>query len=804
MMTRKLSYRFKSDPVACVVSLRDLVEFDDIDIPDVQRGLVWNPTQIAELWKSIFEGYPIGALTVYKQEDKWQLIDGQQRWHAIKLGLHPDEKQEAMTILWTVWEKKQDESWNFVHLMVSTRRHPWGFVWNKTDDHLERLPHPEMVETWADMLPNEKRKDPFELPTLAAAQNYFLKDFLKDNSTHKWIPLHKLLSEENTTNDDVIENIRSSEQVVAWRKRVESPFIPLIRFNLKENVKSDRNRIHELFTRINKGGTPISSVDYTYSTLCSYLGKKFKDSINEIAEKFMPPNRVARLYARLKYAEDEEKRTSGILLEPPHSSYWDGQEYDTTRDDVGDAIRDAKWMYSQIGIPQTVYLQSRGDEWLTVVIRCIRRFRRFRDIIRESGQKEVSLLCMLPYVVCRDPSYHAKFCERFDEALKDARPKSLIEMLAIGVAYAACFSIETGMYAVSSPKEAVIMREYPYEDEWLHVLCNPNNELLLHFLQRSYMCRMLRPECGFYPHETATWGEAMNRPWDIDHIVPRSRWWLMQPEELMFREALPNKQILYYRSNREKQDAYIGVPADDGVCPACDFCYSGAVQRETETEPRKKYYGWNGANVFKEPRPVRLRPGRLQSNEEQYLNALKGYKSVVNLRFGAMVQKLWNELGIAKLVDTINAIPDMEEIPACLKLPVECWRYLSLPDTKNLKWCAIRHDESRQQEIAVKDFYHSLCSWLAVGKVENGAFRCFCWHQVDARTLNIKGGFRRLPDMTQAEWMDGATLERPRDAWWVQDDFQNATCTFESDSAEGNFSALKAVVNQVFKIDQAR
>ena len=113
--------------VASVVSPRALATTKEIDIPDVQRGLVWNPTQIVELWKSIFEGYPIGALTVYKQEDNWQLIDGQQRWHAIKLGLHPDEKQEAMTILWTVWENKQDK-WEFKHLMVSTRRHPWGFV----------------------------------------------------------------------------------------------------------------------------------------------------------------------------------------------------------------------------------------------------------------------------------------------------------------------------------------------------------------------------------------------------------------------------------------------------------------------------------------------------------------------------------------------------------------------------------------------------------------------------------------------------------------------------------------------------
>jgi len=736
------------DSVASVVSPRALATTTEIDIPDVQRGLVWNPTQIAELWKSIFEGYPIGALTVYKQENKWQLIDGQQRWHAIKLGLHPDKKQKAMTILWTVWENKQNDEWEFKHLMVSTRRHPWGFVWNKTDDHLERLSHPEMIAVWDNMLPSKERKDPFELPTLAAAQNYFLKD----NSTHKWIPLHELLSEGDTPGDPVVQAIRSSAQVVTWRKRVESPFIPLIRFNLQENVEAGRNRIHELFTRINKGGTQISAVDYTYSTLCSYLGKDFKKGINEIAEDFMPPNRVARLYARLKYAEEEP--TSRLLHEPPHASHWKDKEYDTN---IGNAIGEAKWMYSQIGIPQTVYLQSRGDEWLTVVVRCIRRF---PDIIRESGQKEVNLLCMLPYVVCRDPGYHAKFCERFDEALKDAQPSSLIEMLAIGVAYAACYSIETGIYPLSLPKNPTIMREYPYEGEWLHVLCNPNNEPLLHFLQKTYMNRMLQKECGFYPHETATWGEAMNRPWDIDHIVPQSRWWLLQrEEELMFRESLPNKQILYYRSNREKQDAYIGVPAEDSRSPENDFCYPDNCN-------------WNGAKVFK-PRPGRLTTQTENTNKEKYNESLQAYKKVVNSRFSAMVQRLFKELPLEELIKTINNLPQSTSAPPSLHLPIKIWSDY-LQGRTDLTWCSVRHDQSKQQIIKTKDFYHSLCHWLAVGKEENHAFRCVCWHLTDAETLHAESGSRRLPDQTASEWRNGASPDA-RDDWWVEASFSPIT-----------------------------
>lgn len=764
--------------VASVVSPRALANTTEIDIPDVQRGLVWNPTQIVELWKSIFEGYPIGALTVYRQENNWQLIDGQQRWHAIKLGLHPDEKQKAMTILWTVWEQKPDKSWYFVHLMVSTRRHPWGFVWKKTDGHLKRLSHPEMIAAWDNMLPIKEREDSFELPNLVQAHDYLIK-----NDTHKWIPLHELLSEEHTTNDNIIEAniieaIRNSEQVKAWRERVESPFIPLIRFNLQENVeadrnqenvKADRNRIHELFTRINKGGTQISPVDYTYSTLCSYLGNKFKDNINKIAENFMPPNRVARIYARLAYAAVK----SETLKEPDSPSFWQKHKYD---DRFIEAIGKAKELLKDkdVKIPASIYLSATSDEWLTVICWCMWKFSELTG-----SDKDKKLLCMLPYVVCRDPKFHSSFCKKFHEAFREGdNPCGILHLAAIGTAYAACYSIETGMYPLSLPKNPTIMREYPYEDEWLYVLRNPNNEPLLHFLQRSYMCRMLKKECGFYPHETATWGEDMNRPWDIDHIVPQSRWWLLQQEEELFRESLPNKQILYYRRNREKHDEYIGVPADDGVCPACDFCYSGAVQRETKTERRteqpKKYYGWNGADVFKKPRPVRLHQSTKDKNGTEYKEiSLPIYKKVVNSRFSAMVERLFKELPLKELIQAINALPQSTPAPPSLQLPIELWSYLQR--RRDLTWCSVRDDQSKQQIIETKDFYHSLCHWLAVGKEENHAFRCVCWHQTDAKTLRAETGYRRLPDQTASEWRNGASPDAPRDDWWVEASFSSIT-----------------------------
>lgn len=780
MTTMKLSERFNNS-VACVVSLRELAESKEIDIPDVQRGLVWNPTQIANLWKSVFAGYPIGALTLYKQGENWQLIDGQQRWHAIKLGLSPTYHAE-MTSIGTIWKRKADNSWEFDCLMVYTRRHPWGFRW--VGDKLERLSHGDMVAMWNKIMQQETSVNPFQLPTLKQATSYMKKSYMENSC--KMIPLHLLLSRKAELSGEDASIWRQTEE---WRNLVDAPSLPLIRFDLKQGDSpeqnrirfdlkqgdsGERNRIQELFTRINKGGTPISSTDLTYSTLCSYMGRKFKQAINKTAKGFLPPNRVARLYARLKYTEDSERKRSGLLVEPSHYSYW--QNKDKNKDIVAAivaAIDAAKRLLCDARIPASIYLSASEDAWLTVICWCMWKFPGLAG-----SAKDKKLLCMLPYVVCRDPGYHTHFCERFYEALNTLNEtdcKSLLELIAVGVAYAACYSAKTGMYPLNKPEKVELKAEYPYNEEWLHIFANPRNEALLHFLQTPYMNRMLQEKCGFYPHEHATWGEAMNRPWDVDHIVPKSLWWRLEPEELLFQECLANKQMLYYRHNRSKSNAFIGVPQDEDASkkPQADFCYPEAGLGEV---------------IPYAPRPERLRSKRLQNNEKQYLDALPGYEEVVNRRLAEMVRRLWEELGISQLVDTINAIPDMEEIPACLKLTVECWGYLkamlkAMPDAENLKWCAIRHDESRQQEIAVKDFYHSLCGWLAVGKEENGAFRCFCWQQVDARTLKIEAGYRRLPDMTQAEWLKGAEKEGSRSSWWVEDgSFKDGIYVHESGS----------------------
>ena len=61
-----------------------------VDLPKLQRGFVWEPVKIINLWDSILRGFPIGSLLLSEigdidtpenqaEQDQFWLLDGQQR-----------------------------------------------------------------------------------------------------------------------------------------------------------------------------------------------------------------------------------------------------------------------------------------------------------------------------------------------------------------------------------------------------------------------------------------------------------------------------------------------------------------------------------------------------------------------------------------------------------------------------------------------------------------------------------------------------------------------------------------------------
>jgi hypothetical protein len=111
-----------------------------ITLPKLQRGRVWKPHQVEQLWDSLLQGFPIGSFLImpFSPEQKrdehadYHLLDGQQRMNAIALafdgpGKSSEERPEAA--LWIDLEKPPFEDTHgrqFVFRVV-TFSHPWGY-----------------------------------------------------------------------------------------------------------------------------------------------------------------------------------------------------------------------------------------------------------------------------------------------------------------------------------------------------------------------------------------------------------------------------------------------------------------------------------------------------------------------------------------------------------------------------------------------------------------------------------------------------------------------------------------------------
>lgn len=115
-------------------------------LPSIQRGFVWKPKQIVDLWDSLLRGMPIGSLMVSKlaagsgqrarnigdksvsvevKSESIGLLDGQQRTLSMLMGWAKEHSKQHC--LWIELNKKDTESGSPFKLRLTTRAQPFGF-----------------------------------------------------------------------------------------------------------------------------------------------------------------------------------------------------------------------------------------------------------------------------------------------------------------------------------------------------------------------------------------------------------------------------------------------------------------------------------------------------------------------------------------------------------------------------------------------------------------------------------------------------------------------------------------------------
>ncbi|KUJ63868.1 hypothetical protein AR687_01385 [Flavobacteriaceae bacterium CRH] len=295
-----------------------------VELPSVQRGFVWKPKQIEDLWDSILRGYPIGSFLFSKTSEKLHLMDGQQRATSIFLGHFNPYNADDATKAWAikgelpiVWldikpEVKPDTSKYLFRL--TTRSHPWGYQANNNDKKLTLSERRRALDLFKQHPDNKDGYTSYKNTTT----------FPFDASYP--IPLAFII--ESKDSDEVIakveEHLPDYFSTLRGGFADKNEFFSLLKtelkpelddiFNtvkqldnlqIKSNIIDDRVLQEEnetenptLFVRINSSGTTLNGDDLIYS-IYKAIFPEAKNLMENIGLDFIAPTQVLSLASRI-------------------------------------------------------------------------------------------------------------------------------------------------------------------------------------------------------------------------------------------------------------------------------------------------------------------------------------------------------------------------------------------------------------------------------------------------------------------------------------------------------------------------
>lgn len=325
----------------------------EVQLPVIQRGFVWKPNQIEDLWDSIFKGYPIGSLMLSeeKTEDcrkKFMLLDGQQRATSIAIGFNNPWSSEGVNEIGNaknipvVWvdiaeqkneaeqeneaEQKKQVKVKYIFRVV-TRSHPWGYQLNENTKPLRLSDRNAAFEQMEKHIRNQQyttldakfrfpydSKLPIPLPFLIEAAKSdssldILENLLNDHgivnvkTKHNQTNYTELLQQ--YINKGIISQAIKDVKDVIFNNttQVEIPAIILPKSVLQNQTEEKDNEESTLFVRLNRSGTRLDGEELMYSMYKSIYGEFPK--IVECAPSFIAPSKIISLLARLVLSETQ-------------------------------------------------------------------------------------------------------------------------------------------------------------------------------------------------------------------------------------------------------------------------------------------------------------------------------------------------------------------------------------------------------------------------------------------------------------------------------------------------------------------
>lgn len=557
----------------------------EIEIPPLQRGLVWKPKQVELLWDSILRGFPIGSfmLSEGKEQTKsYSLLDGQQRYNAIAIAYNNKGQNKDESILWIDIKHKKTNDRKF-WIKASTSAHPWGY-----DDEHKRL---------------SAKKCRTALKDFGLSENVFYTDGI--DLKQAWpvcsdtpIPLFLFLEADTTSEDSFVQDIIASiekykndfarltqitinSEIEQNIRTLYGAFKRLKSYAISVNIlsrdvlaseddgkgSSDITALETLFYRLNTGGTQITSDELSYSAIKAYW-PQIKDINDKIASEYMTPEKLAILVFRLALINTTDETFQGNIKIAKIRELSFDEEYTKEVDRI---------YHKQLPI-----IMQRIDSWLGV------NDNNDNDstpkILRTSiarGSSDIFLLLM--YFANQDKAIDSRimrglafYLHWFAKDKKECAKIILKEVKETGDVQAT--TIDNALY--SAMRQGFL--HYPYTptevSQFIAIKDDKNwrpwsdgnsqkpwwnfwnqfiyqKECIL-YAERKYLNSHFK---RYNPARKDLW-ESHNRPWDYDHIVPQE--WMYNKRNAPYLEYCKawkdyngNFAAISFTSNRAKSNS---------------------------------------------------------------------------------------------------------------------------------------------------------------------------------------------------------------------------------------------------------
>jgi len=580
----------KEDFLFTLKEISEWVKHDSlVDIPALQRGLVWKPKQVELLWDSILRGFPIGSFMISDVVDgqskaKYYLMDGQQRFNAISLGFNSGKDANAM--LWIDVNPSEVKGTTRAYwVKATTDSHPWGF--RNNDDCT-------ILNT------SEKRA---AMSIFGLENKNIYNDKISIQQTWPFfarcpIPLSIVLSASTEKEEDFLRDIKDGFDTFCpnseYKKKIHfvdneikklyEPFKRLkdykigcchlpsdVMKNETEEDRTEQTALEVLFNRINTGGTRISQDDLNYSAIKAYW-PTIKKQNDDLAKNYMNPSKLVMLSFRLAALlnKDNEKWISDYSIKQirnlAKSNGKKGIEelYNNKISGIGNVLKKVdEWLgvNQNDGVPsilRTSIAYKSPDVYLLLMFFAKRSFD-FKISINPSQIKALAFTLHWfgndkkaavedIYKRCKDTIDFDSILEGLSQSLHDCHILHVYSPQDVEKWYSNKCSPEWNFNKLEG------------FDAWRHFFnrifwyASAEAREMLLFNQHSYINSHFS---NYDPARSDLW-EDYNRPWDYDHIIPQD--WVNNKRR-EFREfdkiwlnSIGNIAAISYEINRSKSN----------------------------------------------------------------------------------------------------------------------------------------------------------------------------------------------------------------------------------------------------------